>query len=95
MIKTKSFDWNFLKTGKTSCKNIDMYYIGCMTIKNIGGYENIYSLNPLYFITGEVDGYIKEKNGNKYLVFASTDKNKELLTKYTDIWNRIKKLFKK
>ena len=56
MIKIKSFDWNFLKTGKKSCKNIDMYYIGYMTIKNIGGYENIYSLNPLYFITGEVDG---------------------------------------
>ena len=26
---------------------------------------------------GEVDGYIEENNGNKYLTFASTDKNKK------------------
>ena len=26
---------------------------------------------------GEVDGYIEESNGNKYLTFASTDKNKK------------------
>ena len=36
------------------------------------------------------NGYIEEKNGNKYLVFDSTDENKELLKKYTDVWNRIK-----
>ena len=26
---------------------------------------------------GEVDGYIEENNENKYLTFASTDKNKK------------------
>ena len=46
-------------------------------------YVNIHSVNPLYFIIGEVDGFIEEKNENKYLIFASTDKNKEVLTKYT------------
>ena len=35
-------------------------------------------------------GYIKEKNGNKYLNFDSTDENKELLKKYEDVWNEIK-----
>ena len=39
-------------------------------MKNIGDYESIYSVNPLYFIIGEVDGYIEEKNGDKYLEFA-------------------------
>ena len=54
-------------------------------------YVNIHSANPLYFIIiGEVEGYIKEKNGNKYLVFASTDKNKEVLEKYTKLWDEIK-----
>ena len=32
----------------------------------------------------------KKKNENKYLIFDSTDKNKELIKKYQDIWNRIK-----
>ena len=41
-------------------------------------------------IISEVDGYIKEKNGNKYLIFNSADKNKEVLKKYTKLWNGIK-----
>ena len=28
-----------------------------------------------------VDGYFEENNGNEYLTFASTDKNKEVLKK--------------
>ena len=27
---------------------------------------------------------------NKYLIFDSTDENKELLKKYNDVWNGIK-----
>ena len=53
---------------------------------------NIHSVNPLYFIVGETNGYIIEKNGNKYLVLASTDKNKEVLKKYSELWNGIKNL---
>ena len=49
----------------------------------------------MYLIIGEVDGYIKEKNGNKYLVFAFTDKTKEVLKKYTELWDGIKNLIKK
>ena len=60
-------------------KYIDIYYIGYFTIKKIGDYENIYSVIPLYLIIGKVDGYIEENNGNKYLVFDSTDENKEVL----------------
>ena len=48
-------------------------------------YNSINSVNPLYFIIGEVDGYIKEKDGNKYLTFASKDKNKKVLKKYTEL----------
>ena len=36
------------------------------------------------------NGYITEKNGNKYLVFDSIDKNKELRKKYADVWDGIK-----
>ena len=53
-------------------------------------YGKIYSVNPLYIIIGEADGSNKEKNGNKCLVFASTDKNKKVLKKYTKFWDEIK-----
>ena len=54
--------------------------------------KSINSVNPLHFIVDEVDGCIEESNGNKYLVFASTDKRKEALKKYTELWNGIKDL---
>ena len=31
-------------------------------MKNIGNYESVHSVNPLYFIIGEVDGYIEKSN---------------------------------
>ena len=49
-------------------------------MKNIADYESILSENHLYFIIGEVDQCIEEKNGNKHLIFVSADKNKEVLT---------------
>ena len=36
MINIKSFDPNLLKIDKNSYKNIDIYYIGDITMKNIG-----------------------------------------------------------
>ena len=33
--------------------------MGYVTIKNIGDYESIYSVNPLYLIIGEVNRYIE------------------------------------
>ena len=94
MINIKNFDSNLLKLVKKLFKNIDIYYIEYITMKDFE-YVNIHSVNPLYFMTGEVDGYIEEKRGNKYLVFASTDKNKELLTKYSELWDGIKNLTKR
>ena len=94
MINIEDYHSNLLKIDTKSHKNIVIFYIGYITIKNISDYENIYDVNPLYFIIIEVDGYIEEKNANKYLIFASTDKNKELLTKYTELWNEIKYLIK-
>ena len=70
------------------CKIIDIYYIGYITIKDFD-YVKINSVNFLYLIIDKVDGYIEEKYGNKYLIFASTDKNKEVSTKYTELWGRI------
>ena len=33
---------------------------------------------------------LKKNNGNKYLTFAFTDKNKKVLEKYTKLWDEIK-----
>ena len=87
MTSIKKIDSNLLKIDKTSYKNIDIYYIGYITMKNIE-YVNIHSVNPLYLIYDKVDGYIEESNGNKYLIFASANKNKEALTKYAEIWDK-------
>ena len=57
--------------------------------RKIGDYENIHSVNSLYLIICEVDGYIEKSNGDKYLVFASRHKNKEVLTKFTKLWVKI------
>ena len=88
MISIKNLNPDLQKRDKKVYKNIDICYIGYITIKNIGNYESIDSVNALYFIIGEVNGYIEEKNWNKYLVFPSKDKNKELLTKYTELWKK-------
>ena len=90
IIDLKKFDARLLKVDKKSYKNIGIYNIGYITIKKIDDYENIYSVNPLYLIIAHASGYIEEKGVNKYLVFDSTDENKELLKKYNDVWNGIK-----
>ena len=93
MINIKDFDSNLLKIDKKSYKNIDIYYIGYITMKD-SDYVKINSVNPLYLIIDKVDGYIEEKNGNKYLTLVSTDKNKEVLIKYTELWDEVKNLTK-
>ena len=39
----------------------------------------------------DADKCIEENDGIKYLVFASTDKNKEALKKYTKLWEETKR----
>ena len=90
MINIKNFDLILLKIDKKSYKDIGIYNIGYITIKKIDDYENIYSVNPLYLTISHASGYIEEKGVNKYLVFNSTDENKELLKKYNDVFNGIR-----
>ena len=51
-------------------------------------------MNPLYLLINHANGYIEEKGVNKYLIFDSTNENKELLKKYNDVWNGIKNKMK-
>ena len=79
-----------LKIEKKSYKDIGIYNIGYITFKKIDDCEKIYSVNPLYLLIDHASGYIEEKGVNKYLVFDSTDENKELLKKYNDVFNGIR-----
>ena len=90
MGNIKQIDPSLVQIDKKSYKNIGTCYIGYITIKSNSNYENINSINPLYLIIGNVDRYIEENNGNKYLNFASTDKNKKVLEKCKKIWDEIK-----
>ena len=49
-----------------------------MTIKDLR-YIKIISVNPLYLIFNEVNGYFEEVNGNKYLPLVPTNESKEKL----------------
>ena len=58
--------------------------------KKIDDCMNINSVNPLYLDITHSNGYIEEKGIDKYLIFDSTDENKEVLKKYNDVFNGIR-----
>ena len=96
MINIKNCDRNLSSIDKISFKstNAVIYHIEYITMRSLDN-ENIDSANILDLIFNNVDGYIecystKESNEDKYLIFASTDKNKEVLKKYTELWDEIK-----
>ena len=64
-----------------------------MTIKD-SKYVKIYSVNPLYIIFRNVNGYFEEVNGNKYLTLVPTNESKEKNTKYEELWSRIRDLIR-
>ena len=55
---------------------LGIYYISYVTKKP--EYE-INSVNPLYLMINRIDGLTEEKNGDKYLNIASTDRNSAVL----------------
>ena len=90
VIDLTNFIAGLLRIDKKSCKDISIYNIGYITKKKIDDCKNINSVNPLYLNITHAKGYIEEKGVNKYLVFDSTDENKELLKKYNDVFNGIR-----
>ena len=86
-INLKDFDTKLLKIDKKDCKDIDIYYIGYVTVKKIANCNNINSVNPLHLMIG----HYEEKNENKYLVLDDVDENKEVSKKYEEVWEGVKK----
>ena len=60
IMNIENFDRNNIKTDKKSYKNILIYYIGYVTIKD-SKYVKIYSVNLLYFIFRNMNGYLEKK----------------------------------
>ena len=61
MIDIRNFHSSLLKIDKKSQEDIDIYYIGYITIKKFSDCENIYSVNPLYFIIHSATDILKKK----------------------------------
>ena len=72
--------------------DINIYYIGYVNKKPE---HNINSVNPLYLFISELDRFIDEKNGNKYLNITLTDSDKDVFIKYEEVLNGIKNQIKK
>ena len=91
MIYLKNLESNLLEIYKKHYKEINIYYIGYITIKKIGDCENIHKANHLYLLVNMQVHVLKKKSGNKYLIFDdSVNESKALLKKYADVWDRIK-----
>ena len=90
-INLKDFDASMLKIDKKNYKEIDVYYIGYVTFKEIANCNNINSVNPLYLMIDKMIGHFEEKNGNEYLVLDDVNENKEVSNKYEQVWDVIKK----
>ena len=93
-INLKDFDARLLKVDKKDYNEIDIYYIGYVTVKKIANCNNINSVNPLYLMINEMIGHFEEKNENKYLVLDHVDENKEFSKKYEEVWKGLKKKLK-
>ena len=96
-INLKDFDASLLKVDKKDYNEIDIYYIGYVTVKKIANCNNINSVNPLYLMINEMIGHFEEKNENKYLVLDDVDENKEVskknLKKFGKVFkNKLKRL---
>ena len=79
IISIKDFDPDNIKIDEKLYKNNLIYYTGYVTIKKD---LKFYSVNPLYPIFGNVNGYFEEFTGCKYLtLYVPANESKERIKK--------------
>ena len=71
MVNIKDIDLRALGVNEVSITNYEIEYYG-----------NLIYDSPLYLIFNDVDAYFLSVNENKYIIFASTDKNKNISENY-------------
>ena len=89
MTNTKNFDPCLLNIDRVSFENNDS------VIYEIEYFKNFNNKNSPNFVFNNVDACIEynpteDDRETKYLAFASTDKNREALENYTELWDEIK-----
>ena len=94
-INLKDFDARLLKVDKKDYKEIDIYYIGYVTVKKIANCNNINSVNALYLMINEMIGHFEEKNESKHLVLDDVNENKEVLKNMKKFGKVLKKKLKR
>ena len=92
LINLKIFDPRLLKLDKKSSLDISIYYIGYVTKKPK---YNINSVNPRFLLISELDRFIEENQGSKYLNISLKFNNNDVLVKFAEVWRGIKDQIKK
>ena len=85
MTNIKNFNPSLLSIDKIS---FEKYY-------ETEHFKNFSNKNSLYLVFNNVDAYIdynptEDDSVTKYLAFVFTDKNREALKNYTELWDEIK-----
>ena len=78
LINLKDFDPSLIVLEQMESANVYIHYV------------NYATKHPLYLYIRELDGFIDEKKGNKYLNITLTDSNNDVLVKYAKVWRGIK-----
>ena len=84
MTNISDFDPSLLNADSIEFKSNNSTICDTKYIKNLNG------LHSFYLVFNNLDPYIEKTNDNKYLIFASTDKNGMRLGDYTELWDKIK-----
>ena len=94
IVNIKDFDTNLLKINKLSYKGVfslNIYFIKYISTKNLNHMGVNHDKDFLCLFLDDLDGYIKEDDGIKHLVFTPAEKNKEALKNYKNFWEEIKR----
>ena len=83
MTNINDFDPSLSNIDEISSKSDELIMYDIKYIKNL------ISLNTLYLFFDNLDAYIEKGGENRYLIFASTEKNKIMLKNYTELWDEI------
>ena len=89
IINIENFDWNNIKIDEKLHKDILIYYIENVKFKE---YVKIFSVNPLYLIFRNVNGYFEEIDKTRYLTLVPANENKGKIKKYEELWSKIRDL---
>ena len=91
-IALKDVDAMLLKIDKKKItKTLTFILVMCQFKQLLIATNNINIVNRLYLMIDQMIGHVEEKNENKYLALDDVDENKEIVKKYKEVWDGIKK----